>query len=618
MANDAMKEWALWYASIGLAVFPLGGKQPVTENGCKAATTDKNKIEEWWSKHPYANIGIATGSASGGLVVIDLDEDEEKDKHGYEVLKEWQQEHGELPETWTSITGRGGYHLFYKDSAINKNKVGLYDGVDIRGEGGYIVAPPSIHPNGRRYEWEIEPSEKEIATVNALVASFLMGEIKAAPQRFQEPETIPEGQRVSTLIKLVGSQRSKGLSTEAIKAAVKAENEARCMPPLTQQELEKEVFPALKRDWRAENPYTGKKSAVFDGGKFHARKDIQSVDARELLSADLPPVIFLVDGLVSQGLGGLSAKSKLGKSWLALQLAVALARGDKFLGFTTKQCGVLYIDLENAPALTQDRLRKILDGRELPKGKLHFWHAANLMGDGFENDLVKFLEDHPDVKLVIVDVFQKVKPGKKQTQTDYEADYEILTKLKQIADKHSNCIMPIYHDRKFVDPTDPFANVLGSTAVSGVSDFMWVLFKEKRDDPEATLAITGRTLVDSRYKLKRNGVKWKNVGDASAVEEARKRREYDSDPLVNTIRRLVRQNGGRWKGRVKEIISSSQYFKGFRIYDSPQKVGRKIKDIERNLEKYDAIHHHEVPHGTAAIEHIFETENPFEQGEVLN
>ena len=69
--------------------------------------------------------------------------------------------------------------------------------------------------------------------------------------------------------------------------------------------------------------------------------------------------------------------------------------------------------------------------------------------------------------MVIIDVFQKVKQGKKQTQTDYEADYEILTKLKQIVDKYSICIMPIYHDRKFVDPTDPFANVLGSTAVPG-------------------------------------------------------------------------------------------------------------------------------------------------------
>ena len=99
------------------------------------------------------------------------------------------------------------------------------------------------------------------------------------------------------------------------------------------------------------------------------------------------------------------------------------------------------------------------------------------------------------------------------------------------------------------------------------------------------------------------------------MEETRKRREYDSDPLVNTIRKLVHQNNGKWKGRVKEIISNSQYFKGFRIYDSPQKVGKKIKAIEKGLEEYDAIHHSEIPHGNASIEHVFESENPFEQGE---
>lgn len=172
--------------------------------------------------------------------------------------------------------------------------------------------------------------------------------------------------------------------------------------------------------------------------------------------------------------------------------------------------------------------------------------------------------------------------------------------------------MPIYHDRKFVDPTDPFANVLGSTAVPGVSDFMWVLYKEKRGDKEATLAMTGRTLTESSYKLRRNGVMWENLGCAEAVEEARKRREYDTDPLVNTIRQLVHQNGGKWRGRVKEIISSSQYFKGCRIYDSSQKVGIKIKARVKELEEYDAIIHTEISYGSGGSEHVFETRNPFE------
>lgn len=339
------------------------------------------------------------------------------------------------------------------------------------------------------------------------------------------------------------------------------------------------------------------------------KKNITYTTADALMSEDLPPIINLVDGLLTKGLGGLSAKSKLGKSWLALQLAVDLACGDDFLGFSTRKCGVLYIDLENVPALTQDRLRRILDGRDVPKN-LHFVHDYNLIGNGFEEDLTEFLHNNSDVKFVVIDVFQKVKQGKQTNQTDYEADYEILTKIKEIADKNDSCIMPVYHDRKFVDPTDPFSNLLGSTAIVGVSDFIWVLYKENRDDKEATLAVTGRTIQESSFKLKREGVKWVNLGDTVAVTETRKRREYADDPVVNTIKKLLSQNNGKWKGRVKDIIESSQYFKGCRIYGSAQKVGHQIKKRLQDMQNYDDIYHSEISNGSASAIHIFETENP--------
>ncbi len=98
---NELKEWALTYAGMGLAVFPIKTreKRPATSNGCKAATTDKQQIGSWWDECPDYNIGIATGTISGGLVVIDLDIDEDKGINGYETLKDWQRENGELPET---------------------------------------------------------------------------------------------------------------------------------------------------------------------------------------------------------------------------------------------------------------------------------------------------------------------------------------------------------------------------------------------------------------------------------------------------------------------------------------------------------------------------------------
>ena len=303
-----MKEWALYYAELGLAVFPLAyrNKVPAIEGGCKAATTEKSKIERWWNQNPRYNIGIATGNKSNGLVVIDLDVDKNKGIDGYEVLRDWQNKHGELPETWQSITGRGGYHYFYKDTITHSNKVGLYEGVDIRGEGGYIVAPPSVHPNGNTYEWEQEPKEYEIAQVDDIVNDFFKGEKQRIDSEhktnFKVPELIPEGKRVDTIVRLIASLRTKGLDDDAIKAAVRVENEKRCNPPLKEKELEKAVFPALKRDWQVNSPYYNNFNAMNENDNKYVNevlKKLNELNAVERFpmndrgSADLFATVFM-------------------------------------------------------------------------------------------------------------------------------------------------------------------------------------------------------------------------------------------------------------------------------------------------------------------------------------
>ena len=254
-----MKKSALFYAKNGLAVFPLlpHSKKPATENGFYNATTDLEQIEKWWNKNPNYNIGIATGKLSNGLVVIDVDMDSDKGKVGYETLKQWERENGPLPDTWLSITGSGGYHFIYRDDKNYNSSQGLYDDIDIKANGGYIVAPPSIHPNGHRYEWEFGPGDGEIAKVNDVVASFLKGPSKTHVENksFRIDETIPESKRTSSLIALIGSLRAKNLGDDAIEAAVRSENESKCMPPLTDKELEKTVLSALKRDWSTKKPY---------------------------------------------------------------------------------------------------------------------------------------------------------------------------------------------------------------------------------------------------------------------------------------------------------------------------------------------------------------------------
>ena len=253
MSNRFMN-YALRYAELGLAVFPLieGEKEPITQHGFQNATTDPRQIKLWWTKRPNANIGIATGQISGGLVAIDMDIDKEKGKDGYHVFMDWCKNNFlMLPDSWLSITGRGGYHLFYKSAFKVPTKRDWLQDVDIRGDGGYVVAPPSIHPNGTTYEWEQDPGEYELITTDDMDVEFVMNSVIASVELsnnepLKVPDEIPEGSRDETMFKLACKYQAMGMSDEAMLAALLAENEKRCKPPLDEKTIRKKVKQAQK------------------------------------------------------------------------------------------------------------------------------------------------------------------------------------------------------------------------------------------------------------------------------------------------------------------------------------------------------------------------------------
>ena len=184
---------ALALAARGWPVFPLHhaidgacscgkadctsiGKHPRTKNGLKNATTDENRIMSWFRKWPSANVGSVTGATSG-IVVIDIDP-----RHGgTESLAALEQEHGHLPETVESQTGGGGRHLIFAHpgDAI-RNRSNVRPGIDVRGDGGYIVAPPSVHETGSRYRWKEEHAPNDIQAVE--LPKWLLELIRAAPE----------------------------------------------------------------------------------------------------------------------------------------------------------------------------------------------------------------------------------------------------------------------------------------------------------------------------------------------------------------------------------------------------------------------------------------------------
>lgn len=218
------------------------GKHPRTPRGCLDASTEPDVIRGWWTRWPDANVGIATG---GGLVVIDVD----PRSGGDDGMVDLRARLGALPDTVEALTGGGGRHVYLSTTVEVRNSAGvLAPGVDVRGEGGYVVAPPSTHASGRTYGWEVtsRPDEVELAPVPQawLDAMTARPKLRVIPGAKGEP--FPEGQRNASLYKRACSMRAASFDQPAILAAIMAENDARCVPPLDPAEVKAIVASACK------------------------------------------------------------------------------------------------------------------------------------------------------------------------------------------------------------------------------------------------------------------------------------------------------------------------------------------------------------------------------------
>jgi putative DNA primase/helicase len=242
LADARIVDAALAYAARGWHVFPLasGTTRPITSNGFKNATTDPDQIRAWWTKDPDANIGVATGGTSGITV---LDVDVKKDVHGDATLDTLTAEHGKLPQTLEQMTPSGGTHYVFLYAPGIRNSAGkLGEGLDVRGEDGYIVVSPSVvEEDGRSgpYTWRTPLNHDQIAAMPTWLLNRL--EAVAAPRMGGKPISadvvIRNGTRNTTLASLAGSMRRRGMSASAIHQALLVENDERCDPPLDADEV---------------------------------------------------------------------------------------------------------------------------------------------------------------------------------------------------------------------------------------------------------------------------------------------------------------------------------------------------------------------------------------------
>lgn len=271
--KNPLLEAALKYANHGWPVLPVhsrnghactcgkpncrsSAKHPRTRRGVHDATTIQATIKEWWESFPIANIGVATGK----VTVLDVDAKND----GLQSLAELEKQHGTLPKTPTVATGGGGKHFyFYKPDGVTiNNRVAVAPGIDIRTDGGYGVAPPSIHASGNRYDWILGPETPVASMPNWLVelvtpkpsddtkattanqtpapsvhnGNGLIFTVPQAKEDLTNHPGTPEGERNATLCRLVGVHLARREAIEDIQ--VKAlEWSERCDPPLTDAEV---------------------------------------------------------------------------------------------------------------------------------------------------------------------------------------------------------------------------------------------------------------------------------------------------------------------------------------------------------------------------------------------
>ena len=256
-----------------------------------------------------------------------------------------------------------------------------------------------------------------------------------------------------------------------------------------------------------------------------------------------PPI---VDGLLYAGTYLFVGAPKVGKSFFMAQLAYHVSMGHTLWNYPVKKGTVLYLALEDTQKRLQERLFRMY-GTE-SADNLHFTIWAKQLGSGLDEQLQRFVNEHPDTKLIIIDTLQKIREAGGD-KFSYANDYEIVGKLKQFADKNHICLLLVHHTRK-QQAEDKFDMISGTNGLLGAADGAFLLQKEKRTSDAATLDISGRDQQDQRLHLRRDADRliWQFEKAETELWKA------PPDPLLEAVAALVTDEQSAWRGTPTELV----------------------------------------------------------------
>ncbi|MFR2381815.1 bifunctional DNA primase/polymerase [Thomasclavelia spiroformis] len=473
---SSLQSEALIYAQNNFKIFPLkvnSKNEQVLKSWKEEATNDINQVTKWWLTNTQYNIGLKTGS---GLIVIDIDC--KNGKNGLEQIKPFL---ADFPKTRIAKTCHGGYHFYYKVDREVKNYVNLLDGVDVRGDGGYVLAPPSI-VDDKSYTWV---NDLQIANANDAVYKLLERDKLQVVSHLSSATVIQQGARNETLFRLGCVMQAKGMSDESIEVSLEIENMKRCNPPLSKKELASIIKSITTRYDKPESNDEEYK--------------VTWVSALEMSKQSITESPDIIENLLPIGVTLISAPSKMGKTFLCMQMANAIAKGDSFLGYQCKKKNAYYIALEDPKDNQIRRLKNT--GSTISQGYDIEFCEPYQVSFNLEKKILNYLHFNPELGVVIVDTFEKIRDSNERT---YSIEYKEVTHYHEVAMKYGISIILVMHTIKNINYTNIFANVSGSAGTLAAADGLMVLVRNQMDSNIKELHLDGKGIPADMIKMKQS------------------------------------------------------------------------------------------------------------------
>ena len=329
-----------------------------------------------------------------------------------------------------SITGTSGHQYFFKGKKGLKlgNFVKKIPGVDLRGEAGGVILPPSIHPNGNKYEWCDEFELPELP-YELLRDGFENNTTSKPNIVLSSNSVVSEGRRNSYLMSIAGTlARQMPDKLELVKTCILGLNKQICVPPLEEGEIERTIFTSL--------------------GNYHAKQKsvrnwLEPITLKELSTIENQPTEYLIEKLIpDQGTTVLSGNPGNYKTWLIFEIAKSIATGNKLFGiFNSRRSNVWIIDKENKLSVIKQRFKMIGVNDDAP---IYISNTKDfVINPNTKDEIIEFALQN-NIKLIIIDSLRRIHSGDENNSKDVTRVFELINSLHT----HGICILLTHHHKK--------------------------------------------------------------------------------------------------------------------------------------------------------------------------